>query len=111
MINYPGTLLTNRAKMAYVLRAYGKIREEHNIMGKWYRPEEPKITLEEYNKLRLEVRLALPHATTEKPTKEEYEFYIKNRFNPVHDRIINEVARMKGICYESTTYDPDMDNI
>ena len=108
---YPITLLTNKSKNAWILCAYGKLQREHNIMGKWFDEKEPTITLEEYNKLRLSVRLAHPFGTVDKLSPEAWQEYLDNRFEGPHARILSEVCRMKLVGYESTAYDPDLEKI
>jgi hypothetical protein len=110
MVKYPTlTATTYAAKYAFLKRLYVLLQQEHNIMGEWYNPGKSLITLETYQTLRAQVQQSFPF-TNEKLSKEDWQRYQDDRFNPRLKILMSEEGRLKNQIYQSTRFSPNLDD-
>ncbi|MCK5600855.1 hypothetical protein KAR91_03240 [Candidatus Pacearchaeota archaeon] len=109
MIKYPITCITFATKTAFVERAARLLQIEHNIMGAWFSPQKPVITLEEYQKLRAAVQIEWPYSDG-KLSKTEWQRYLETRFNVKMGKLVDERCNLKELLYTSTRFSPNLDD-
>ncbi len=108
-VNYPVLCTTNAAKGAFIERAMRLLQIEHNIMGAWFKPSAPVISLSIYQKLRAAVQLRWPY-TGEKLSKTEWVKYKNERFDVKQEVLVLERGRLKELLYASTRFSPNLDD-
>jgi len=84
MVVYPSICDNDMKKMAYIQRAQEVLRLKHNAMGALYR--------------------------NKKITKQQWEDFVKNYFDPRSDAVVQEILKLRHNFRAAKTFSVDLDN-
>jgi hypothetical protein len=106
MIKYHFSCLTNGSKFSWLLKFQELLRQEHNMMGTWFREG---ILETEHHLLRAEVQIAFPYVN-KNLSEEDWGKYRVERFDIKQGIVSNEIGRLRNACFVSNTYSPNLDD-